>query len=124
MQTPPTLFIALLAGLLSFLSPCVLPLVPAYIGYLSGSAVMGARAGASAGGTATMSTASARWTVMSHAFLFVVGFSFVFVVIIGGLAGALSDLLRENKQLVQYITGAMLVVFGLHMTGLIRIPLL
>src|SRR4051812_47684965 len=101
MDQTPTLFLALVAGFLSFLSPCVLPLVPAYIGYLSGAALMTARgrttttltASGSGEGAATMSVGAARWAVMSHALLFVLGFSFVFVVIIGGLAGGLSQLL-------------------------------
>ncbi len=89
METP-SLFIALAAGLLSFLSPCVLPLVPAYIGYLSGPAVAGARAASATGGTSAMSTGTARWVAVSHALVFVLGFSFVFVVVIGGMAGFLS----------------------------------
>lgn len=121
----PDLFIAFLAGLLSFLSPCVFPLVPAYIGYLGGPTVMGAMGAASAarGGTASVAS-QARWTALLHTFLFVVGFTFVFVVVIGGLAGQLSDLLRENRRLIQYIMGAILVVFGLHMLRVINIPFL
>ena len=125
MQETPTLLIAVLAGLLSFLSPCVLPLVPAYIGYLSGTAMATARAGRpAADGTAAMSVATARWIVMAHAFLFVLGFTFVFVVVIGGLAGALSELLRTNKLLVAQVMGLLLVVFGFHMLGVINIPFL
>jgi cytochrome c-type biogenesis protein len=118
------LFVAFIAGLVSFLSPCVLPLVPVYIGYLSGPAVMGAVAGAGSGGTVAMSASAARWRVMLHALLFVVGFSLIFVVVIGGLAGALSDVLREHRRLVQYIMGAMLIVFGLHMLSIINISFL
>ena len=92
MQQTPNLFIAFFAGFLSFLSPCVLPLVPAYIGYLSGAAVMSARnragvsTSASGESAMTMSPAAARWSVMSHALLFVLGFTIIFVVVIGGLA--------------------------------------
>src|SRR6478735_3664914 len=112
MQSSPALYIAFLAGLLSFLSPCVLPLVPAYLGYLSGTAVMVARGGASSESTAAMSRASARWTVLAHALVFVVGFTIIFVVVIGGLAGALSDVLRENKLLINQVMGVLLVIFG------------
>ncbi len=115
----PALYVAFFAGLLSFLSPCVLPLVPAYIGYLSGSAVTVARGG----GTATMTQTTARWIVLANAFLFVLGFTIVFA-IIGNLAGAFSTALASNRRMVQYVAGAMLVVFGLHMVGLIRIQFL
>ncbi len=151
MQTP-TLFLALIAGLLSFLSPCVLPLVPAYIGYLSGTAArspkmgmrtartedrpgtsasamhltatMGPRASAATATTMVRVSSSERLAVMGHAALFVLGFTLVFVIVIGGLAGAFSDLLRYNKSLVQHVMGVLLVVFGLHMIGAINIPFL
>jgi cytochrome c-type biogenesis protein len=129
METLTFLALSFFAGLLSFLSPCVLPLVPAYIGYLGGSALPVARgvavagAAGSAGGQATMTKATARWIVMANAFLFVLGFTIVFAMI-GNLAGALSDLLYENKRLLQYIAGGMLFIFGLHMIGLIRIQFL
>lgn len=121
----PTLFVALLAGLVSFLSPCVLPLVPAYIGYLSGSALQTARGVQPAGGgAAAMSTGSARWVVMAHALLFVLGFSIVFIIVIGSMAGALSIFFRQNIRLIQQVMGVLLVVFGLHMVGAINIPFL
>lgn len=122
----PSLLLALFAGLVSFLSPCVLPLVPAYIGYLSGSSLTVARSGnsPSAGGTATMSGSAARWVVMGHAVLFVLGLTIVFVVLIGGLAGTFSFLLKEKKLVLQQVMGVMLVVFGLHSTGAINIPFL
>jgi cytochrome c-type biogenesis protein len=120
----PSLFVALLAGLISFLSPCVLPLVPAYIGYLSGPAVAGARAAAATGGVSTMSTANARWVAVSHALFFVLGFTLVFVVVIGGMAGILSEALQSNKTILQQIMGVLLIIFGIHTLGLIRIPFL
>lgn len=129
----PALWVAFLAGLLSFLSPCVLPLVPAYIGYLGGSALAVARGGAGAGATATtaagtggqatMAQATARGVVLANAVLFVLGFTLVFAMI-GNLAGALSTLLYENKRILQYVAGGMLFIFGLHMIGLIRIQFL
>ena len=123
METP-SLFIALLAGVISFLSPCVLPLVPAYIGYLSGPAVAGARAAAVSGGTTTMSTANARWVAVSHALVFVLGFTVVFVVVIGGMAGVLSEVLQSNKMVLQRVMGILLIIFGIHTLGLIRISFL
>ncbi|MFL5732455.1 MAG: cytochrome c biogenesis CcdA family protein [Chloroflexia bacterium] len=213
METP-TLLVAFLAGLISFLSPCVLPLVPAYIGYLSGPAVMAAaststaarrskpmpaggptgaperngeapasastsvtrsngeasptgarpvsrsngqsstaasstasregggvavaalparRAPSTGTGTARaasprpaplVSASSARWKIFAHSLLFVLGFTIIFVVVIGGLAGQFSDLLKEHRREVQIIMGGMLVVFGLFMLHIINIPLL
>lgn len=133
MVEAPSLLIALLAGIVSFLSPCVLPLVPAYIGYMSGSALGVARGGV-AGGNMAAATArtgaagwpaiSARWIVMLHALLFVLGLTVVFVVVIGGLAGTFSYLLREKKLILQQVMGVLLVVFGLHTVGLINIPFL
>ena len=120
----PSLFVALAAGLLSFLSPCVLPLVPAYIGYLSGPAVAGARIASTSGGTATISTATARWVAVSHALAFVLGFSFVFVAVIGGMAGVLSEVLQNNKLILQQIMGILLIIFGIHTLGLLRIQFL
>lgn len=121
----PNLLIALIAGIVSFLSPCVLPLVPAYIGYLGGSTVTSARAAVSAGGgTATTSTAHARWVALSNAAVFVLGFTIVFVVVIGGLAGALSLTLKQNIKIIQWVMGFLLIVFGLHTVGLINIPFL
>src|SRR4051812_24959569 len=114
--TSPDIFVAFIAGLLSFLSPCVFPLVPAYIGYLGGPTVMGAMSGASTmGGTATVSSSTARWTAVLHTFMFVIGFTLIFVVVIGGLAGQLSDLLVQNRRVIQYVMGGLLVIFGLHM---------
>lgn len=71
-----------------------------------------------------MSSAAARGAVLLHALAFVVGFTIVFVVVIGGLAGALSSLLRENKREVQYVMGALMVFFGLHMIGLFNLNFL
>ena len=120
----PSLLIALFAGIVSFLSPCVLPLVPAYIGYMSGSTLTAARGITPAGGVITTSSASARWIVMAHALLFVLGLTLVFVVIIGGLAGTFSYLLREQKTILQRVMGVLLVIFGLHSIGVINIPFL
>ncbi|MEO8285799.1 MAG: cytochrome c biogenesis protein CcdA [Chloroflexota bacterium] len=141
METP-SLLIAFAAGLLSFLSPCVLPLVPAYIGYLGGSAVRSVPAAATVtagpGGRgravampAASPSASARWMVLTHAVVFVLGFTLVFA-IIGGLLGSMRDLLLSenplfhisNRRILQYIMGVLLVVFGLHMVGLVNIPFL
>jgi cytochrome c-type biogenesis protein len=100
-----TLPLAFVAGLLSFASPCVLPLVPAYMGYLGGTAVMtGARP--SRGGE------TAR--VFFHALLFVLGFMAIFVVL-GASATLIGRLLLNYRFALQRVGGVLLVVFGLRL---------
>lgn len=103
---------AFLAGLISFASPCVLPLVPAYIGFLAGTA---AEDGASPG--------RRRSRVLGAALLFVLGFASVFV-LLGATASTLGRLVMQHIALLTLLSGGLLVLFGLHMTGLVRIPLL
>jgi cytochrome c-type biogenesis protein len=105
-----TLFAAFLAGLLSFISPCVLPLIPVYLGYLSGSTIVGDQP-------------PSRKLVFSHALLFVAGFTFVFVVVFGVPAGFLGGALGAFSQYMVWVGGVLLIVFGLHTMGLISIPL-
>jgi cytochrome c-type biogenesis protein len=103
--------LAFLAGLLSFVSPCVLPLVPAYLGYLSGSSFSG-------------DVPLRRWQVFSHALLFVSGFTLVFVVLFGLPTTLLSGVLQQYSDWISRIGGAILVLFGLHKLGVFTIPLL
>jgi cytochrome c-type biogenesis protein len=107
-----TIAIALGAGLLSFLSPCVLPLVPAYIGQLTAVAVAGRSSGV-----------PSRWLAVRHALAYVAGFGLVFTVL--GLtatyvAGPLVDVLPA----LRIAGGLILIVLGLNLAGLIRIPAL
>src|SRR5512141_522129 len=106
-----TLGLAFLAGLASFLSPCVFSLVPAYVGYLGGRAV---------GGEATENN---RFITFTHGLAFVLGFSVVFVTL--GVASAfLGRLLFDLRGLLEKIGGIVVIIFGLHMTGVFRIPFL
>ncbi len=102
--------LAFLAGLASFLSPCVLSLVPAYIGYLGGRSAASAAADAKA----------SRWLTFSHGLAFVVGFSLVFV-LLGVATSALGSLLYDLRDWLTKIGGIVVVVFGLHMTHILRI---
>jgi cytochrome c-type biogenesis protein len=104
--------LAFLAGLASFLSPCVFSLVPAYIGYLGG------RSAASVVGGK-----SNRWLTLSHGVAFVLGFSVVFI-ILGVATSALGGLLFNLRIWLTRIGGIVVIVFGLHMTGIFRIPFL
>ncbi|RME81357.1 MAG: cytochrome c biogenesis protein CcdA [Zetaproteobacteria bacterium] len=98
--------VAVAAGLLSFLSPCVLPLVPAYLSYLSG---VGAQA----------LEGKARARVFAQAVWFVLGFSAVFV-LLGASATAIGRFLLAHLIWFERIAGVLVVVFGLHFLGVLR----
>ena len=106
-----TFGLAFLAGLASFLSPCVLSLVPAYVGYLGGRA---------AGGE---STSQNRWVTFTHGLAFVLGFSLVFI-LFNIIAGALGGLFFNLRTWLAKIGGVVVIIFGLHMIGVFRIPFL
>ena len=93
------------AGVVSFLSPCVLPLVPGYISMLSGIGVEQLKEGEGSSGR-----------LFSSAFAFVIGFSVVFITF-GASASAVSSFLLRNKSLLAPIAGALIVLFGLHLVG-------
>jgi cytochrome c-type biogenesis protein len=105
-----SIWLAFLAGLASFLSPCVFSLVPAYVGYLGGRA---------AGGEGR----SNRWVTFSHGLAFVFGFSLVFV-LFGVLAALVGGLLYDLRILLAKVGGIVVIIFGLHMIGLFHIPFL
>src|SRR5499425_3814409 len=96
---------AFLAGLISFLSPCVLPLVPGYISMLSGIGVEQLRQGQQPKGG-----------LFASALSFVIGFSVVFVSF-GASASAVGGFLRENRTILAPIAGALILLFGLHLLG-------
>jgi len=104
--------LAFLAGLASFLSPCVLSLVPAYIGYLGGRSMALAQ-----------DEEPNRWVTFSHGLAFVLGFSVVFI-LLGVATSALGGLLYNLRDWLTKIGGVVVVIFGLHMTHIIRIPFL
>jgi len=104
--------LAFLAGMASFLSPCVFSLVPAYIGYLGGrSAAMGG------------SSRENRLMTTAHGLAFVLGFSTIFITL-GVAASALGGLMYNARDWLEKIGGVVVVIFGLHMTGIIRIRFL
>jgi len=103
--------LAFIAGVASFLSPCVLALVPAYVGYLGGRAVGGEN------------ERNNRFITFTHGLAFVLGFSAVFIVL-GVAASALGGLLYDVRTWLGRIGGLIVIVFGLHMIGIIRIPFL
>lgn len=108
-----TIGLAFLAGLASFLSPCVFSLVPAYVGYLSGRTLA----------AESDAEAPSRWVTFTHGLAFVLGFSVVFV-ILGLIVSGLGQLLFELRPVLSKIGGVVVILFGLHLTGLVRIPFL
>lgn len=101
-----TILVAFLAGLLSFLSPCVLPLVPSYLGFVTGFTLD--------------EMTDRRRLAMVHALLFVAGFSLIFI-LLGAGATALGGALRYYKDWVARIGGLLILFFGLYLLGVIRI---
>lgn len=111
---PLTLFLAAGAGLLSFVSPCVLPLLPAYLGYMTGltaEELQGSQ------------DAAARTHVLGRSAAFVLGLSLVFAAL-GASASAVGQLLAQYQATILRVAGLVVVLFGLHTLGLIRIPIL
>ncbi|MBK8163231.1 MAG: cytochrome c biogenesis protein CcdA [Gammaproteobacteria bacterium] len=103
--------LAFIAGTLSFLSPCVLPLVPVYISYLSGNAVEG-------------DAELRRGHVLVHALCFVGGFTAIFMLLFGLPATYLGEALNQYSESIARLGGLLVFVFGLHTFGLITIPAL
>ncbi len=115
MQSNITLGIAFFAGLASFLSPCVFALVPAYVGYLSGRSV--------AAVTGEQQHKSNSLVTLTHGLAFVIGFSIIFVGL-GALAGALGTFRYQLTDVLVKIGGIVVILFGLHMTRILRISFL
>ncbi len=106
-----TIGLSFLAGLASFLSPCVFTLVPAYVGYLGGRAA------------GVDSIEQNRFITFTHGLAFVLGFSFVFIAF-GVAASALGSFLVDAQDYFTRIGGIIVIIFGLHMIGVLRVPVL
>ena len=114
-STHITVGISFLAGLVSFISPCVLPLVPAYLSLLTGTSLEQLQ------GRETSS--QLRGLAVGHALAFILGFTIVFVAL-GLTASALGGVLNANRLLIAQIGGCIVVILGLQMMGMLRIPFL
>ncbi len=114
-----TYWIAFTAGILSFVSPCVLPLIPSYLTYITGLSFKQL--------DDAHPTAKVRMTVLLHSICFIIGFSVVFV-LLGAIAGVASSKfqthLREGLEWVEKIGGLLIFLFGVHMTGLFHFGVL
>lgn len=110
-----TIWVAFFAGILSFLSPCILPLVPAYLTYVSGLTFAELKD--------EQTPTAGRIHVFWHALLFVAGFSLVFIVL-GALTGlasaAVNFYLRDALGVIQKVGGVLIFLFGIHLSGVYR----
>src|SRR5512138_2707859 len=113
MSTLPLPIAAFVAGLISFLSPCVLPLVPGYVSLISGAGVEELKSQES----------QLLRRVMFNSILFVVGFSVVFITL-GALSTGIGQLLAEYKNRLSVVAGVVIIIFGLHLTGIFQIKAL
>lgn len=100
-------FVALLAGILSFFSPCILPLIPAYIMYIAGISIEGEEK-------------SKMGVVVSRTLAFIAGFTVVFL-IMGASASAIGRLFIRNREIITQISAVIIVIFGLQLLGVLKI---
>lgn len=112
-----SVFAALMAGLLSFVSPCVLPLVPAYISFMTGASVDHLKDQEAADHTALM------WKAGVQSLSFVLGFSVVFIAL-GASATLIGQVMLSHMDVLSKVGGGLVVIFGLHYMGVFRIPFL
>lgn len=109
-------FSALVAGIISFISPCVLPLVPPYMCYMAGSSI-------SQLSESVVEDQSLRRKILINSILFVLGFSTVFIAL-GAGASSISQLLRAHMDVLSVIAGILIIIMGLHFLGVFKIGLL
>ncbi len=107
--------IAFSAGLLSFVSPCVLPLVPSYITYITGVSFKEL--------TDSESRSRLRWVTIFHSLFFIMGFSVIFI-LMGASASYLGQLLAQYQDWIMKGGGVLIILLGIHFTGIIKIPFL
>lgn len=110
MPGPFSLAVAFAAGLLSFLSPCVLPLIPGYLSFMTGLTT-----------TELSENKSGLSRVLVPALLFVAGFSFVFIAL-GASASVLGQYVSEYRSIIEKVAGVAVIAFGVLMTGLVKVP--
>ncbi len=117
--TDVTIWIAFTAGVLSYFSPCVLPLIPSYLTYISGLSFGELKA--------EHPSAQIRLTVVLHSLVFIAGFSAVFITL-GGLAGLASasfqTYLHDSLGIIQKVGGVLIFLFGIHLSGLFHFGVL
>lgn len=110
-----SLLMAFSAGLLSFLSPCVLPVIPSYVSYITGISFEDLTGGQDRG--------RIRKITITNSLFFIAGFSFIFVML-GASSSFLGRFLSDHQEAIRKIGGAMIVIFGLYIAGILRIGFL
>ena len=110
-----SLFIAFGAGILSFFSPCVLPLIPAYVSFITGLSLEELRKP----GDKRKNIENLQ-KVLWQTILFVLGFSFIFVAL-GATASYLGDLISRYEKIIRIVGGSVIILLGLHVTGIFNI---
>src|SRR5712671_4776763 len=110
---PPSMIAAFVAGLFSFLSPCVLPLVPGYVSLISGAGVEELK----------LQESQLFRKVMTNSIGFILGFSIVFITL-GAISTEVGQLLARYKSLLAQVAGVVIILFGLHLTGIFKIKAL
>jgi cytochrome c-type biogenesis protein len=113
-------FLALVAGVVSFTSPCALPLLPGYVSYVS---TLAPPAGTSRSATQTPAPAPVRDRVVTGTLLFILGFTVVFTAL-GATASGLALLLAQHRATINVVGGAFIIAMGLVTAGALRLPLL
>jgi cytochrome c-type biogenesis protein len=103
------LLVAFTAGLLSFLSPCVLPLIPSYVTFITGMSLEEVQ--------------SARRTALVHSLLFIAGFTLIFLAL-GATASVLGRVLLAAREWISRVGGALIIIFGLYLLGLFNVRVL
>jgi len=110
-----SIFIAFSAGFLSFVSPCVLPLIPSYITYITGVSFKDL--------ADAETRTKLRWATTFHSLLFIMGFSTVFI-LMGASATYLGQLLTRYQYWIMKAGGVLIIILGIHFTGMINLPFL
>jgi cytochrome c-type biogenesis protein len=110
-----SLFTAFIFGLLSFISPCVLPIVPGYLSFISGVSFEEMKN--------SDSKSAVRKKILINSLMFILGFSVVFISL-GASATAIGQFLREQLDIITKIAGGIIIIFGLHMVGIFKISFL
>jgi cytochrome c-type biogenesis protein len=110
-----SILIAFSAGFLSFVSPCVLPLIPSYLTYITGASFKEL--------TDAETRSKLRWATTFHSLLFIMGFSTVFI-LMGASASYLGQLLTRYQYWIMKGGGVLIIILGIHFTGMINLPFL
>jgi cytochrome c-type biogenesis protein len=105
-------FLALGAGLLSFFTPCVLPLLPAYLSFITGVTV-----------EEILEERPARKTILPNVILFCLGFSLIFI-LMGATASAIGQAIYRYQRIIQWVGGILIILFGLHLLGVFQLRIM